>query len=231
MMLAGVLEPFKQFTQADYCASHGMRADQNWWGAQLVTLDVKGGSSVWLSNYVSSFYAPTPDLHGSQFDMLGSHKYGYIYAADLAGLSQEDYADAINWSDGSKTTEITYYSDSNPELKTTTTGYLLGSFDEDAEIYLVMTTMPADGGETVDSYQYVQDAEHGTSLISRQHSTFDAAGNVRVNYGIDSASIGPVGREFVAVYDATGQPLPGLAVSCLLAFGAVGAAKLRKKKQ
>jgi hypothetical protein len=120
-----------------------------------------------------------------------------------------------------------------------TTGYFLDYFKEDAEIYLVMTTIPADGGDVVDSYEYVQqDGVSNTSLVSRQHNTVDIAGNVRVNYGIDSSTSGWIGREFVAVYTSdptfrdvnhtTGGPLPCGPIAWAISAMAVLIAKKRR---
>ena len=105
-----------------------------------------------------------------------------------------------------------------------------------------MTTLPADGGELVDSYQHVQDADHDTTLQSRQHDDIDIAGNVRVNFGIDSNTYGPIAREFVAVYVpgdeevirgllTSGGPLPGVLFAGLLSLGTVfGASRLKWKR-
>ena len=239
---AGVETPFVQFAPTDYCTVHAFRTNQDWFGAQLITLDVKAGTDVWLSNYVKSFYETIADLHGSQFDMVGDQKYGYIYKNALADFNQKNYESLINWSDGSVTTDVTYFADVNPNLKQTTTAYFLDHFDTDSEIYLVMTTLPADGSETVDSYQEVQDTANGiaTSLYSRQHNTIDVAGNVRINFGINSYDFGKIGREFVAVYNApdeehggapSGQPLPGVMTSCLLAGGVISLLKMKRKKK
>ena len=221
---AGVVEPFKQFTQADFTDYN--RPDQNWLYAAPFTLSVKADTSVWLSNYVSSFYypKPLPDLDGNVFDMS---KYGYIYKNDLAtfDLEKGSYDSLIHWASG-ETNTITYTYTPDPSITNYTTGYLLDEFKEDAEIYLVMTALASDGGETVDTYQYVQDANHATTLQSRQHNTVDLAGNVRINFGIDSVGA----REFVAVYAPTGQPLPGLLFAGMLSLGTVfAAAKLRKR--
>ena len=240
-VFAGVEAPLVQYTQADYCNdSHVMRADQNWFGAQLIVMDVHAGTDVWLTNYVSNFYNPVPDLHGNQFDMLGEQKYGYIFADCITNFStpQGDYAESIIWGDGSKTRTVTYFSDDNPNLKVDAKGYYLDHFDNDGQVYLVMTTLPGDGGETVDLYQYVQDANHNTSLVSRQHNTVDVAGNVRINFGIDSLSEGYIGREFVAVYEhaedeggrPTGAPLPGVMMSCLVGIGGIIMARKKTKR-
>ncbi len=236
-VFAGVQEPFKQFTQADY--KDEKKPGQEWtYGASTFTLSVKANTSVWLSNYVRSWYEPIPDLHGNVYNMT---KYGYIYKNDLPSLDVPNgrYDSLIHWANG-ETTTITYVYDPNPAITNDATGYLLDTFKEDAEIYLVMTALDRDGGETVDTYQYVQDADHDTSLLSRQHNTLDLAGNVRVNFGIDSIAEGQIAREFVAVYTGadggsggtspSGQPLPGLLFAGMLSLGTVfGAAKMRKR--
>ena len=234
--VAGVMEPFKQFTQADYVDAP--KPGQGWWASNTFTLKVQANTSVYLSNYVRSWYEPIADLNGNVYNM-NPMQYGYINKDDMPNLTMENgsYDDLIHWSNG-KTTTITYTYDENPSITNSTTGYLLDSFTEDAEIYLVMTTIPTDGGETVDTYQYVQDANNDTTMVSRQHNTLDLANNVRVNFGIDSASLGLIGREFVAVYtgagdssiQATGQPLPGLLYVGLLSFGTLfGSSKLKKR--
>ena len=238
---AGVETPFKQFSEADFVDTQ--RPDQAWLGAQMISIKVSAGSEVWLSNYVSSWYdlKPLPPLHGNVYDMGGDQKYGYILKDDLASISleKEDYYDKIHWANG-ETNDITYFYDPNPSITNSTTGYFLDYFKEDAEIYLVMTTLPEDGHETVDAYQYVQDANHDTTLRSRVDDTKDLAGNVRINFGIDSATHGFIGREFVAVYDdtaylrhvdANGGPLPGLLFAGLLSMGTVfGASSMKKKR-
>ena len=113
---AGVVEPFKQFTQADYtdCTKPG----QAWWLADMFTLSVSGGNDVWLSNHVRSWYEPIPDLHGNVYDMDGDQKYGYIFKEDLtsATLANGSYGDKIHWAN-SETTTITYTNDNGPASK------------------------------------------------------------------------------------------------------------------
>lgn len=230
-IFAGVVEPFKQFTQADFTDT--MRSEQPWNSARLFTLSVKANTTVWLSNYVRSFYEPIPDLHGNTFNM-SPMKYGYIYKNDLTSLDLEKgtYDSLIHWANG-ETNKITYTYSANPNITNTATGYLLDEFKEDADIYLVMTALDIDGSETVDTYQFVKDTEHDTILQSRQHNTFDLADNVRINFGINN------GREFVAVYDSTkgsnshggpsGQPLPGVLIAGILSFGTIfGVSKIHK---
>ena len=237
---AGVLEPFRQFTEADYIESN--RPDQNWLAAQLISLKVNGGSGVWLSNYVPTGFVggtKVPDLNGDQYTMAGTQKYGYIYKNDLPTLemTRADYASKIHWADGRYYDSITYTATADSSKTAETRGWFLDYFEDDAEIYLVMTTLPEDGEETVDSYQYVSGGkEDPTTLINRLDGTKDGAGNIRVNFGIDS-----IGREFVAVYDdgsidyanlphAAGGPLPGLLFVGLLSMGTVfGASRMKKR--
>ena len=241
---AGVLEPFKQFTREDY--NEFKRGDQNWLGAQLITLNVHGGSGVWLSNYVASFDGgKVPDLNGNVYDMAGNQKYGYIYKSDLPDLTTTNYADKIHWADGRYYDSIIYTATTDPSVTAETRGWFLDYFEDDAEIYLVMTTLPEDGSETVNSYQYVQGGpEDPTTLMSRVDGTTDGAGNIRVNFGIDNGTYGDgigIGREFVAVYDdgsidyanlprAAGGPLPGLLFVGLLSMGTVFSASRMKKR-
>ena len=227
--LAGVVEPFKQFTQADF--SDAEKPGQGWSSASVFSLNVKANTSVWLSNYVRSFYEPISDLGGNVFNMAEG-KYGYIYKSDLAGLDMANgsYDSLIHWSSG-ETNTITYTNSTN-SVTNSATGYLLDEFKEDADIYLVMTTLARDGAETVDTYQYVQDDNNATTLQSRQHNTVDLAGNVRINFGIND-----MGHEFVAVYrsaggtnSTAGQPLPGLLFAGMLSLGTVlGVSRMRKR--
>ena len=184
-----------------------------------------------MSNYVQSFYEPIPDLHGNIYDM-SANKYGYIFKDDISDfdLLKTDYSSLIKWSDGT-TTDITYTYDADPSITNSTKGYLLDYFDKSGEIYLVMTTIPADGSETIDTYQFVQGGPEDTTLQSRLHEQLDLAGNVRINLGVDSTTYGQIAREFVAVYDSpVGQPLPGVFTSLVLGLGTIaGARKLRKK--
>ena len=202
---------------------------------------------------MQSWYEPL-DLDGNEYDMLGGEeRYGYIFKSDFNGdLTREKgtYNNLIHWADGSTTTDVTYFYDLNPDIKYTTTGYFLDHFTEDTEIYLVMTTLAEDSGETVDSYQYVQSDNHGaTTLMSRTYNYNDHADNVVVNFGIDIATYGKhdgegetIGREFVAVYNrgdddgghidgTTGGPLPGVFFAGLLSLGTVlGASRMKRRK-
>ena len=260
---------FQQFTAADYNndiprdrANVGSLGESYiqyygpWGGTALFTLDVKGGTGVWLSNYISNNYGGVIDLDKNIYNM-SPKAYGYIYEKDMPSLIEEkpNYDSLIHPSNGATTT-ITYTSltaDGEGKYPTVSTeGYFLDYFEEDAKIYLVMTTLPEDGGEKVDTYQFVQDnnAYTDTTLKSRQHNTSDIAGNIRVNFGIDLPPVGDgnltdISREFVAVYSGdselirsqigggtAGGPLPGVFFAGLLSLGTVfGASKVKRQKR
>ena len=168
---------------------------------------------------------------------MNPYQYGYMDVQHNPAGSNEPVSPAggVHYSDGS-TTQITYFADSNENLKQTTTGYYLGSFSEDKEIFLVMHTLPEDFDQEVDSYQYVyEDPSYvDTTLKSRLDGTHDIAGNVRINFGLSNYSA----REFVAVYrpigedggHSSGQPLPGVLIAGLISVGTIASAKYLKKK-
>jgi len=248
--MAGVLDPFKQFTKPEntsegYYYADIIRAEQP--NAPIIKMHVPEKSTVWLTHIVDTWNDVTltvPDL-STVYDM-GEHKYGYIYASAIDGLDAEKstYQDLINWS-SPENNIVTYTIDNPPEFKEGTTdllevkakGYLLDSFDEATDIYLVMT--PLNETEDVDSYQFADDGEGGheeTILESRKNSELDKASNIRVNFGIHTADE----REFVAVYEkietedigggASGQPLPGLLLTGLLSLGTLAAGKRMKRR-
>ncbi len=276
---ASVEEPFKQFAREDYHSTTRNLENlpylenlgwQKWDYLQvsdynaLFTLSVKGGTGVWLSNYVSNVYGTeTPNIDGGDVPLdkntynMSPKAYGYIYAKDMPSLIEQkgSYDNLIHLSNGA-TTDITYTSDTpngdGTYKSITTPGYFLDYFKDDAEIYLVMTTLPVDGVEMVDSYQYTQDAKHETILYSRQFNTADIAGNIRVDFGIDNGTYGKyepegtesIAREFVAVYSedkdlinkqlagGSGGPLPGVFFAGLLSLGTVfGASKAKRQKR
>ncbi|MBQ9366599.1 MAG: hypothetical protein IJT83_02370, partial [Victivallales bacterium] len=167
-------------------------------------------------------------------------------------LQKSDYQDAIKWAKGE--TMMIRYDDGQDHYYADTQAYFLDYFDADAEIYLVLTTLADDGGETVDAYQFVKGGEpnaYDTTLISRQitaNPQLDLAGNVRINYGVGTTYETSSGREFVAVYDngtysselerasyassSTGGPLPGVFFAGLLSLGTVfGASKAKRQKR
>ena len=252
---AGVEEPFVQFTRDDYHSEQrpaDLNASQNttdngdWYTAQLISLSVQGGTNVWLTHKVESWYTNT-DLDGVEYDMLGgAERYGYIFKSDFNGdltMEKGTYDDLIHWSTGD-TDMVTHTNDNGPQTSTRT-GYFLDHFDEDTEIYLVLTTLATDTNpqEAVDSCQYVQSDNHGeTTLMSRTYDYNDLANNVVINFGIDNGTYGDgigIGREFVAVYDqgpnpfrhdggSTGGPLPCGAIAWLISLATIGAASRKR---
>jgi hypothetical protein len=212
---------FESTNTGDYHDSG--RADQNWLGAQMISLNVPAKMDVWLSNYVNSWYAPIPALDGNIYQM-GEGQYG---AWQLDGDK--------TWVGNSQTTTITFTDGAGHD--NSTDAYFLGHFEGGENIAVWMTTLADDGGEQVDMHQYVYDTWHGTTLVSRLDGTHDLADNVRINFGIESNSVGYIGREWVAVgvYDEddtrpTGQPLPALPVSCALMLGTMAVAKKIKAR-
>lgn len=231
--MAGVVDPYQIFTIND--ATLYQRPDQNWMSAQALAISVKANTSVWITTYISNWYDMPADKEvGNRFDM-GAGKYGYFDKSSIDGMSLEksQYANNDIFHGGTgESTDITFYYDGNPSITQTTPGYFLGTFDKDAEIYLYMTAKAEDGGEQMDTYQYVRDDQHeATDLVSRNYLTFDQTNNVRINFGFGSGI--DTGHEFVLVYQeeppTNGQPLPGALLAGLLSIGTVAAGKKLKK--
>lgn len=207
---------------------------QFWEPAQIITLNVSAGSTVYLSNYISNWYGTVENLgddsYAAGYNMSGD-KFGYMIAGrDADG---KVITDGVFHQGTNDTTQLTYYN-ADRTASQTTTGYKLGTFDNDTEILFVMT--PNGYDKKVDSYYPVNDPVFGynTILTSRQINTVDQAGNVRVNFG----TLDGVGHEFIIGYAGeppqppeppSGQPLPGVLTSCLVALGATGIAARRRK--
>ncbi|MBR4901762.1 MAG: hypothetical protein IKZ46_12560 [Victivallales bacterium] len=265
VLLAGI-SLFAQSTEIqlynDYVTYRTMQRVGGTWGApawkpgmgveDIITLKVKAGDTVYLTNYVGNFDqgegSQIPNLgdenYGAGFNMEANH-YGYVVVdkgangnllldGSLNGHS-DGYLDGygiykssvdpetdIVWGTG-ETTKVTYYS-ADGSYSQTTTGYLLDTFTKDAEIFIVMT--PNGYDQTVDSYNYVDDP-----LQSRQLNTVDQVENGRFNFG----TVDGVGHEFVIGYVASntpppsGQPLPGVLTSCLIGLAATSIAARRRK--
>lgn len=217
--------PYMQFSHVEETNfgnyTDSLRADQNWLGAQMITLSIDSECDVWLSNYVSSWYWPKPldALDGNVFDMSAGN-YG---AFEVNGTG--------SWVGQGQTTTVTYFDDLTG-AENQTEAYLLGHFKGGEDIAVWMTTLPEDGGEKVDMQQYVADVNHSTTLASRVDGTHDLAGNVRINFGLTNYK----GREFVAFGVSqtsppiSGQPLPGTILASVIALGTIGAAKKFKKR-
>ena len=240
---------FVQFTLDDFNTYDSTGGPiQDWVPAQMITLNIAAGSTVYLTNYVSQFkvslYDPgvIPNLGDSNYEAgydMSAGAYGYMVAK--RGEDGKVTTDGtIHWGTGEKK-DITYYDPNSTYTEEqiaqglgtqTTTGYKLGTFEEDTEIFFVMT--PNGYDKKINSYLPVNDPDNNppvTSILaSRQINTVDLAGNIRVNFG----TVDGVAHEFVIGSEATpstpsGQPLPGVLTSCLVALGATGIAARRRK--
>lgn len=217
---------FVQFTEESY---NLYNTTQDWTSAQMITLSVKKGQDIYLTNYIRSWYEVLPDLGAKDYlagyDM-SANKYGYVYAEKLADGSVRPIGD-IYYGDG-LTKEVTIKNPTGPQEQTLT-GYHLGMFDKDAEIFLVMT--PNGYDETVDSFSLVNANDYPSILASRQINTYDLAGQTRVNFG----TVDKVAHEFVIGYEASatpsGQPLPGVLTTALLSMCTVGVISKRKNRR
>lgn len=228
----------------------GATQDNNWSESDMITLNVKAGSTVYLTNYVSNFNlvgdSPIKDLGDSSYaegyNMTANH-YGYVIAdkgenGNLIDNGNGSYSikpgSEIHWGTGEQI-EVTYYN-ADHTASQTTAGYKLGTFNEDTEIFFVMT--PNGYNTAVNSYDYVDWPNGGENAVSsilqsRHVNPLDQVGNARVNFGIVGHENG---HEFVIGSVASvepppsGQPLPGVLSSCLIALGATGIAARRRKK-
>ena len=184
-----------------------------------IRLSVVGGTKVWLTNWVSSWES-IPDLN-TPFNMVDEEMYGYFTTE----------GGAINWSDGSIST-ITY--GEGTEHQVTTTGYLLDYFEEDTDIFLVLTPRD-DEMATLDFTVDTAEAVNANgNLIARfdgdgAMTDYDLAGNVKINFTL--ANYGD--RTFVAVFETprpAGQPLPGTLMAGLLSMGTILVSRRMKKR-
>ena len=165
---------FVQFTDADY--NTYTTPGQNWLDARMITLKVSKGSTVYLTSKTRSWDETIPDLADTTYtDKYGrvlentigydmsKDKYGYVYAKiDEAGNASPD--GDIHLADG-KTKTLTLTDGTNSR---TATGYLLDTFDKEAEIFLVMT--PHGFNSTIDTYSHVQEGDN-SALQGRQRRT------------------------------------------------------------
>lgn len=208
-----------------------IRSDQNWEPAQMITLKISAKMDVWISNYVSSWYDPKPllPLNGNVYDMDAG--YGIVQTNSTGTVEHVSGNGGDNL-----TSTVTYFHDANPSITNSTEAYFLGSFNAGDEIGIWLTTLAQDGGEQVDTQQYVQDADHNTTLVSRIDDYVDLAGNVRINFGINSPVDGLIAREWVAVGVIDdepvpmGAPLPGVMMSCLVGIGGFFMARKKTKR-
>ena len=233
---------FVQFTRDDfnlYFPNGDWRegTSQFWEPAQIITLNVSAGSSVYISNYVknfnldgNTFIENLGDSYTEGFDMTAG-AYGYMIAQKTA--NGKVTTDGVFHPGIGDTKDITYYDPANSSNTQTTKGYLLDTFTDDTEILFIMSPNGYNN-KKVDSYYPVNDPDFGynTILDSRQINTKDIAGNVRVNFG----TLDGVGHEFVLGYTAappssSGQPLPGVLSTIVVACCSIACAKKMKKNK
>ncbi len=235
VVLAGIQnENFRQLTSDDIIVGTGLNdGSQFWWPADGFSLKVPAHTQVWISNIIKNWsclnqwnQSSYPDLVDENVYQMTSDTFGY-YTVDNGVLS--DFHSGTT-----ETMILTYTNDQNNNQSSPTTGYLLGKFDEDTEIFLAMT--PVGSEELVDSYQYVRGNENtNTTLENREWQQRDLAGNIRMEWGFYGLT--PSGREFTIAYEdlnfpdnPTGQPLPGVLFSGLLLMGTVGTAKRMRRQ-
>ena len=200
--------------------------NQAWDSAHQIKLTITEGGSLWMANYVSSWYW-TQDL-GAVINM-NENNYGYIDAnGDLIG------------GDGSST----YFTFENPtgSESIAVKAYYVGDFDANDSFYFWVTTLDQHGGDIGTSNGPVFDEAYeeyaDIELKSRQNHLPDLAGNTRINFGFQNIG----GREFIFVggdyvgddgkTHHSGQPLPGVLASIMVIGGLLGGAKkLQKTKR
>ncbi len=239
---------FVQYTKADFNDKNHW-PNQPWFSSELISLKVKAGSTVYLTNYTSNFdslydigdenysiYNPAIDKYERPGFDMSIGKYGYLTAT---AYDENGFVTAVSDFQQGKGTKQTL-SFTGPDGRTVPTpGYLLDTFDKDTEIFFVMT--PLSNGNpvvTVNSYARVgvpnEEYEGQEYLQSRQINTWDQNGATRVNFGMTDG----VGHEFIVGYVASvdpseppsGQPLPGVLTSCLVGLAATGLAARRRKQ-
>ncbi len=221
------------------------RPEQPWFSQEMISLKVKAGTDVYITNYVSNYY-DVYDIGDSDFVDGAGKKIGYDMSVGNFGYMTANLDDFGNISSVSKfiegkgTVKDFSYTASNGKT-VTTPGYLLDTFNEDTEIFFVMTPFATKEGEIigpVDTYNLVNDAGLGVKspLWSRQINTVDQNGTVRVNLSVaDSLSPTGLSHEFAIASLAkedvppSGQPLPGVLTSCLVGLCATGIAARRRK--
>ena len=235
-------------------------------GQYIISLNVKEGSTVYLANYVSNYNlagdSPIANI-ADYYDMTNirpdnqpdnHYHYGYVIAdkgengnfkIDENGSYSVDHQEsAIHWGTGEQI-QVTYHDPNNSSNTQTTTGYKLGTFDKDAEIFLVMTPKGYEGTyvtsyEPLNEYDEIGNPNGLQSVLkSRQYNTYDQIGQTRMNFAVGPYDGGATGSslEFVIGYvsepldpQPSGQPLPGVLSSCLIALGATGIAARRRKQ-
>ena len=120
----------------------------------------------------------------------------------------------------------------------TTEAYYLGHFNGGEDLVLWLTSIESDEAT---STQLVNNGEFDpNTLVSRVNGTVDQAGNVRLNFGYNSGDGGYSSHEIIAFgsygdysesAQPTGQPLPGVLTSALIAGGFAGIACRKRRKK
>ena len=204
--------PFYQFVEGDFNGANG--SGQNWLAAKTIIIHVGSAMDIWLSNYVNSWYGDIPALNGNEFRM-GTGQYG---AYDLNS--------GRNWVGTGDTATVTYADANGAGRPNSTEAYYLGHFNGGEDLVLWLTSIESDAAT---STQLVNNGEFDpTALVSRVNGTRDIAGNWRLNFGYIGDD-GYIGHELVAFGsygnfaggdgNMTGQPLPGVLASALIAGG------------
>ncbi len=238
-VFAGVEDPFVQLNSFIFIKDTSEPYKQPFY------LKVTDTGKVYLTNWVLDWNIDPAPL-GDVFDMTD---YGYIVKNSESGGFQAG-AGSIK--------DVTYYNDDNPNEKVTTPGYLLGEFEKDTELFIVMTTKEEETDDfkngKITSNEEIPDKDNipeGARLAARKDGQNDEnniqsiedmelvyadpiahqdlAGNQIVNFGLTNGGQ----REFVAVLEKTptkGQPLPGMILAGLLSLGTVAAGKKMRKR-
>ena len=244
-------EDFRTYsTYQDWVPETG--TSKGWTDSYMITLSVPGNSTVYLSNVIDQFKLnewnlnPIPDLGDANIEPtfygfnMTEGNYGYMIAEKTA--DGKITTNGVFHSGTGQTKDLTFYDTATGTYTQTTKGYELGYFENDTEILFVMT--PNGYNTKVDSYYPVDDPDgvpaYDSILKSRQIDGYlDDAGNVVVNLGIGplDASTGP-GYRFVLGYEASntppppsGQPLPGVLSTIIVACCSIACAKKMKKNK
>ncbi len=223
------------------------REEQPWFSQEMISLKVKGGSAIYITNYISNYYEVFDIGDTDYIDPGSGKKIGYDLSVGKFGYMTANLDELGNvtsvsqFYQGKGTVKDFSYTASNGKT-VTTPGYLLDEFDEDTEIFFVMTPLSTVEGENigfVDTYNLVNDPslDVESALLSRQINTVDQNGTVRVNLGVvDSLSPAGLSHEFASASLAketpapSGQPLPGVLTSCLVGLAATSLAARRRKQ-
>lgn len=222
---------FYQFINTDF--NNVSPSEQNWLAAQSISIHVGSAMDVWLSNYVNSWYGDIPALNGTEFRM-GAGQYGaYDLNSRKTWIGTGDTA-TVTFADANGKTYTTW----DGQQMGTTEAYYLGHFNGGEDLVLWLTSIESDEAT---STQLVNNGEFDpNTLVSRVNGTVDQAGNVRLNFGYNSGNGGYASHEIIAFgsygdfggsTQPTGQPLPGVLTSALIAGGVAGVACRKRRKK